>query len=171
MIIRADKITVARGQLDTAIELILGDKDIISSVVLVHSAWSVLKDLLKVRNIKSSRSWMPELLSELSENEVWKKIDQVWNFSKHAKGDPESFIEFKADYIEGALCMALYDFSQIGKQSRIMDIYQLWFIAKNKELFGQHKIFLEAERLFPDMQSKGDKEQKELALRAIGTIE
>lgn len=167
MIVKVDKITVAGCQLDTAIELILSDKDVVSAVVLVHSAWSVAKDLLKIRKIESSRTWMPEFFPDSSEREVWNQLDLVWNFCKHAKDDPDNHIKFKADYIEVALFLALYDFSQLSVKSKAMEIYEVWFIAKNEKVFVQHEVFSQASKVFPELSKNTIYVQKKIGLEAV----
>jgi hypothetical protein len=48
---RLDKITAARRQLDTAIELLFENRDVVSICVLMHGAWSIVKDLMKTENL------------------------------------------------------------------------------------------------------------------------
>ena len=171
MILRIDKISAAGCQLDTAIELILSDKDVISTIVLVHSAWSVIKDLLINSEKESSRAWMPELFPNTPKEDVWKKIDDVWKFCKHANRDPHGLIEFSSDHIEIALFLALYDFSQISVKSKRMKVYEDWFIAKNEKVFFQYEAFSQATQIFPDLDKKSTNEQKRMGLNAISSID
>jgi hypothetical protein len=41
---RLDKITAARRQLETAIELLFENRNVVSICVLMHGAWSIVKD-------------------------------------------------------------------------------------------------------------------------------
>jgi hypothetical protein len=85
---RLDKITAARRQLGTAIELLFENRDVVSICVLMHGAWSIVNDLMKLRELESSRDWMLEHFPNMSETEVWKELTSVWTFCKHAKKRP-----------------------------------------------------------------------------------
>ncbi len=169
-IVKIDKITAAGCQIDTAIELALSDKDVVSAAVLTHSAWSIVKDLLIVKGIESSRSWMPEHFPNSTENEVWKKLDEVWMFCKHANKDPNAIIEFSSKYIEPALFLLLYDFSQISVKSKTMDVYELWFIATNENLYKTYDVFTSASEFFPSINTMSPAKQRMVGLKAILSI-
>ena len=170
---KADKITVAGCQLDTSIELIFGLKDVISAAVLIHSAWSVIKDLLKHKGIESSRSWMTEFFPDTPEKDVWKTLDEVWNFCKHAqkKDEVDKLIQFPVGYIETVLFLALYDFSQISTiKSKTMDVYELWFISKHEETFKDHDVFKYASELFPGLANLSREQQARCGFEALSKI-
>ncbi|MDI1227320.1 MAG: hypothetical protein PSY14_06520 [bacterium] len=167
----ASKITAAGCQLDTATELLLSSRDLLSAAVLIHSAWSVTKDLLAHKKTESSRSWMAELFPQLTEIEIWRKLDEVWTFSKHANKDPDAVIQFSGGYVEAVLFLAIYDFSQISPvKSKTMDIYELWFIAKNANLFSGHEVFIQASKLFPDLASLSYKQQAIAGFKLISSV-
>lgn len=151
-IFKVDKITAAGCQLDTAIRLIFEGEDQVSACVLIHSAWSIIKDLLKHKSTESSRDWMTELYPEKTKQEVWQTLDQCWNFFKHAKDDPHKILEFPEGYVEPALILALHDFSQLSVLSKSMDVFQLWFIAVHKEHFENHEVYEPAASLFQGIE-------------------
>lgn len=167
---RLDKITAARRQLGTAIELLFENRDVVSICVLMHGAWSIVKDLMKHRELESSRDWMPEHFPNMSETEVWKKLTSVWSFSKHAKKDPDSVLELQVDHVERALFLAVHDFQQISISSDNIDTFQLWFVAKNKDLFESYEPFQHASEFFPDLSAMNPIEQRKAGLLALTRI-
>lgn len=178
---RLDKISVARSQIDTTIKLIFENHDSISVATLLHPAWHILKDLLGHKKIKSSRDSMAEIQlqktenSNLTEQDIWKILNTDWNFMKHAKGDPDEILYFEDDYLEGVTMFLISDFSEIATQSSRMDIYQLWFIAKNPDIFNSKNreginVYEEAILAYPDLHdlhAKEISEQKQIGLSIL----
>ena len=171
------KISVARSQLDTVIKLIFENDDSVSIATLLHPAWHILKDLLRHKAIESSRDWMAkdQLIKPqnngLKEKDIWGILNKDWNFLKHASGDPDGVLDFDDDYLEGVTMFAINDFGQIADQSPNMNIYQLWFIAKNPDLFKDQSVCEASSSIFPDLHVKDVCEQKQLGLGILGKSE
>lgn len=98
-LIQIDKITAARLQIETAIELVFRDGDVVSQINLIHSAWSIIKDLISDKNknladeekIQISRERFLDLHPDRTDdNQVWKELDEPWTVFKHARDDPHS---------------------------------------------------------------------------------
>lgn len=170
-VIRIDKIQAASRQIDTSIELLFNNKDQVSICMLLHSAWSVLKDLANFYSKgDTSRIWIADLHPRESQNIVWKKIDELWNFCKHAKNDPNKCYEFLEDYSEPALMLVIYDFSLISYTTPHMQLYQLWFVSKNKDAFEAYDYLREANEIFPKINEMSVRDQRSFGYRELQKV-
>jgi len=166
-IYKVSKTTAACCQLDTAIKLLLTSEDDVSVCVLIHSAWSILKDLHRHKNSKSSRDWVVECFPDDKPKDTWKVLDSNWNFFKHANTEHNEVLDFDAGYLEYALMFALNDFGLLSAKSTSMEVYQLWFIAKYQEYFTEEnsrELLENANNLFPDLPSKPANQQRNMGL-------
>jgi hypothetical protein len=170
------KSNAAGRQLETAIRLDFESVDDVSVCVLLHSSWSILKDLLKHKKLESTRDWMAKEYAKQSGDDPAKFYTlaaQDWNFFKHAKCDPTKAIHFNNEYLHKALMYAIHDFSQISQPSIIMGIHQYWCCAKHLlpddvPVTAEYLAFIkEANKLFPDLHIKNEREQRLLGLEAL----
>ena len=177
-VVTINKITAASCQIDTAIEVIFRNTDVVSPIVLTSSAWSLIKDLLKINKEKDfSRTWMVELfppedgiLSKDHANSIYKKLDEPWNFFKHAEFDHSKLLKIADDIVESMLLLVIHDFSLLAKESLYMDTYKLWFYAKNKDIFDRpitKDLYSSACEIFSDIGSKSLAEQRNQGLKEI----
>jgi len=106
-------------QLDTAVYLLKNrSEDPISTGILVYSAWSVVKDLLRDGATGAVRHYYAEA------GGCFDKLHEFWNFCKHAKEDQNCEMHFPEGYIETSLFSAIHDFSLIHELSQNMgDFY------------------------------------------------
>ena len=72
--------------------------------------------------------------------------------------------------MERALFLAVHDFQQISISSDNIDTFQLWFVAKNKELFESYEPFKHASEIFPDLSAMNPIEQRKAGLLALTRI-
>jgi hypothetical protein len=79
MTYQVDKQRAAEAQIDTAIELFLKDRCAISTVVLGHGAWNIIKDVSKDKQIETSREWMYKL-QNATEKEFYRHFNRYYNF-------------------------------------------------------------------------------------------
>lgn len=167
-----DKITAAKHQLDTAIDLFFLDRDPISIRTLLSSAWNVLHDLLAKTDLESSRDWITKSFPDHSQKEIMGILKHDWSFFKHADRDPERILKFDDRANQELLMFAVNDFAQLTKATTfIMEVYQLWFIAKNEAIFENTKhenLFEFAQSVFPNLSALGSTQQKELGRNALG---
>ncbi len=165
------KLQAAGCQIDTAIELLLKEGCEVSACVLIHSAWSIVKDIGKTRGIQGSRDWAAESFPEKKPEDVWKELDSYWQFFKHANSDPDKILDFDSDYLETALMLLTNDFGQLYDQSTSMDVYQLWFIAKYSQEFFSDKtsrsLVETSVSLFPNLTGKTPSEQRAMGLKEL----
>ena len=166
-----DKITAAKYQLDTAIDLFFRDRDPVSIRTLLSSAWSVLYNLHCKQGLESSRDWMASCFPDHTPKEIGNILTHDWNFFKHAKEDAEDILAFDDSANQELLMFAVNDFAQLTKATTfIMEIYQLWFIAKNEAIFekvNQENLFEFAQSVFPNLSALDIAQQKELGRNAL----
>ncbi len=164
---KISKITAANVQLNTALELFFSNKSSITVITLAYPAWHIVKDLLKHHKIASSRDWIRDDHPQFMDKEVWNTQDKDWNFLKHAKDDPEAFLDFDDSYIETILFFIINDFSNLAPQTTLMDFYQLWFIAKNQAIFSNYPVYIESLSYFPNMKDYDLEKQKKIFLQKL----
>jgi hypothetical protein len=58
----------------------------------------------------------------------------------------------------------VHDFQQISISSENIDTFQLWFVAKNKDLFESHELFKHASEFFPALSAMNPIEQRNAGL-------
>lgn len=164
---QVDKITAAKHQLDTAIELFFLDRDSISIRTLLSSAWSILYNLHRKRGLESSRDWMVSCFPDYRPGKIREILTNDWNFFKHARNDAEEILEFDGGINERLLMFAVNDFSQLaGHTTFLMEVFQLWFIAKNEADF-KNNLFDDTQLVFPNLAAFSPGEQKGLARKAM----
>jgi hypothetical protein len=167
--------------LGTSLKLIFENHDSVSVATLLHPAWHILKDLLRHKKIKSSLDSMAEIQlqkpenSNLTEKNIWDILNNDWKFIKHADKDHNEILDFDDDYLEGVTMFAITDFSEVSTQSSRMDLYQLWFIAKNPDIFNSTNgeginVYERAILIYPDLHdlhAKEISEQKQIGLSIL----
>lgn len=137
---KLNKIDVAQRQLDTAIELFFGGKDVVSVHTLAAASATVLADVL---DNSGSTSWRQQMIDDnkrLSKTEILRILRKAQNFFKHADKDPSAEIEFNEFDNDLMLFVATLEFgltiNQGVKGSRPskyltlpMSAFQIWHLA------------------------------------------
>lgn len=129
------KITAARHQLVTAIELFFADRDSISIFTLAANAWEVIDALC-------SRLGLESLSAQARENvPVGKNLRQTYinapyrNFFKHADTDHDASLEpIPETHLESMLFLAVEDYIRLNARAPVhLQVFQLWYLAKYSE--------------------------------------
>lgn len=169
---QVDKTTAAKHQLDTAIDLFFLDRDPVSIRTLLSSAWNVLHDLLAKTDLESSRDWITQSFPDYSQKEIMGILKDDWAFFKHADRDPKRILEFDDGANQELLMFAVNDFAQLTKATTYaMEVYQLWFVAKNETIFEKLKhenLFEFSKSVFPNLATLDLTEQKKFGRNALG---
>jgi hypothetical protein len=133
MALELDKLTVARRQLATAIELLFSGRDTVSVYSLAANAWEVIDVLCRLAGVESfsvqARENIPEG-RDLKRNYV---NSPHRNFFKHADNDPQSTLPPLPDsQVDGVIFMAVEDYIRLHQRSPTQfQVFQLWYIAMN----------------------------------------
>ena len=105
-------------------------------------------------------------------NFFWQKIPAFQGTTRPkpiTKHDPDVFhpaATCRSRIGDNALFLAVHDFQQISISSENIDTFQLWFVAKNKDLFESCEPFKHASEIFPDLSAKNPIEQHKTGLKA-----
>jgi hypothetical protein len=135
--ITVDKLTCARTQIDTAIDLYFRDGDPVSIHTLACAAFEILK------NLNAKRGGKPLLLEfaflDKPEQAGLRKsvIDQMksfQNFFKHADRDPDATKQFRPRLNEYWLFYCIDAYIKIAPVTHNMAFYNLWFIAMHHDI-------------------------------------
>ncbi len=124
-VLRVSKISAARRQLGTAIELWFSHGDPISIHTLTSAAHRVIGDLLRAQGSDDPlyRRIKPEYLSE-----VIGKINAPYNFTKHADTDPDGELEFNTAINAMKILHSILALRQLGE---MMDGTEHAFFVRN----------------------------------------
>lgn len=146
-----NKLEVAGRQLDTAIWLFLNEKDDVSIHTLVSAAFSILRDLAKVKGLPGPYTYVN--VPQHMRKQVEALIKKPQNFFKHADSDPEERLDFDPVRTLYDIIQANGLYAQLSREaSQLMLLYNLWFFAYHKEKMPlESKEEREAYRLIKGM--------------------
>lgn len=154
MALALDKLTVARRQLATAIELLFVGRDLVSVYSLAANAWEVIDVLCRISNIESfsvqARQNIPQG-KDLRRNYV---NSPYRNFFKHADSDPQDTLPPLPDsQVDGVVFLAVEDYIRLNQKSPTQfQVFQLWYIATNPAKLDPDvasEVLAGADEMFP----------------------
>lgn len=167
-------VSIAKEQLSYAAGLYFSRSEISVVATLTFSAYGILIDLLKGRDC--FRDWMQKDHPQITSKKMWKMWNDTWGFLKHGKGGIEER-EIDPNLVELILFTAICDFQALPKIFNIydmprssieMEVYQLWFCAKNEDTFScEHESIFIAKNLFSDILRLDKMDQIELGERVL----
>jgi hypothetical protein len=131
------KIDAAKRQLETAIILYFNEHDFISIHTLLGAASNILADLLKTagKSTQIDETLSPYLLENVKK-EVIKGLRKYQNFFKHARDDPDDFLDFDPKQTEFLLYAVTNDYSTLtGEQPPLFLVYRVWMLTVYKDVF------------------------------------
>ena len=146
------KLEAARRQLDTAIRLFFSGGDSISIHTLAASAANVFADVSDRKLGQSWRSIIRET-NKISKSQLKDIIHREWNFFKHADRDTDSTLEFDESTTDHVIFVASLECGEVKKDlSRIMEVFQIWYIAAYPDKFDSTEpVFETAKKSLPDL--------------------
>lgn len=157
---KLDKETVARRQLDTAIEMLFQGADPISVHTLACAATNIFTDLVRKAGLDTWSDHMVACFPGLEE-EVRRTMRRAQNFFKHADKDHDQVLDFDTTWNDEMIIVGTLEYGELlnargGEKISInMSVFQMWYFAKAREIFageGQH-ILRRADELFPELQT------------------
>jgi hypothetical protein len=169
-------VDVTKEQLSYSVGLYFNRSEVSVVATLVFSAHGILIGLLK--NKDCFRDWMQKDHPQLESKEIWATWNEEWGFLKHARRGVVSR-DINEDFVEKILFTAIHDFqslreklndNSLPKSSLEMETYQLWFYAKNSEIFNCSKskdIIKNADDLFPNIRDMSKNKQIEYGKRVL----
>ena len=175
-IIEIDKKQAASCQIDTAIALFFENKgNTVSVLSLAYSAWGIVKNLLTDQHA-SVRQAFADDYSNLYQK-PWEKLDELWNFIKHAERDANSVFQFPARYEEIVLFSVVHDFGQVFDDwSVCRETYYYWFLATRHHDYSEddkkelQNLLIKAQKRFPCIAQRDITAQKTMGYQSLQAL-
>ncbi|TSC83592.1 MAG: hypothetical protein G01um101413_970 [Parcubacteria group bacterium Gr01-1014_13] len=130
------KISVARGQLKTAIELYFQESEPVAVHALAANAQAILSDLYRKRGLISPiENCIAKLVKTEKQDEVRKAIKGPKNYIKHANKDPDEYYEFRPAQAQFVIWEACEMYKTLTKETpKWAMIYWLWFYMHHQDV-------------------------------------
>lgn len=158
------KVSVARRQLTTAIELFFANRDIVSIYSLAANAWEVIDVLCKHAAIDS----MSEQTRQNVPNGKDLKLSYInspyRNFFKHADSDADKALEpIPTSQVESVLFLATEDYLRLNRRAPIqLQVFQVWYLAKYPEKLSPtvaRELAMTIQETLPELSVQSHAEQ------------
>ena len=153
MALELDKLTVARRQLATAIELLFAERDMVSVYSLAANAWEVIDELCRLSGVESFSVQARENIPQGKDLKRHYINSPYRNFFKHADSDPQSTLPPLPDFqVESVVFMAVEDYIRLNQRSPTQfQVFQLWYIATNPSRLNPNvaaEVLIGADEMF-----------------------
>ncbi len=135
MTVPLTKVSVARRQLTTAIELFFANRDIVSIYSLAANAWEVIDVLCRRAEVHSMSEQTRQNVPDGKDLKRSYINSPYRNFFKHAESDAEVALEpIPTSQVESVLFLATEDYLRLSKRAPIqLQVFQVWYLAKYPE--------------------------------------
>ncbi len=167
------KISAARAQLITALDIFVRDKDPVSVQCLACGGGEIIEGLAEAKGEQPFVTHILKTWPAMDRKEIRRKRNQYWNAFKHfydLKGIPREDEALLAQFSDlnndVALYLGWHDYSTVQRRMPIAaQVFQVWWYALNEEkIEGDLDIIRKA---FPDIRSQPRAEQKRRLRRSI----
>lgn len=155
---RLTKLEAAVRQLDAAILLFFEDRDPVAVCTLAAAAGRVLSDLTEhYLPGQSWRSMVPDRLPHVPRKKIYRMMDRIPNFLKHADQDFESVESFNEYENDLRLFIACDECEDLGHDLSVeMQVFQIWYVAANQNRFNEvddPELFHAANQYLPGLNT------------------
>jgi hypothetical protein len=169
------KITVARAQLVTALDLFVRDKDPISVQCLACGGGEIVEGLADAHSEEPLTMHILKTQPDMDRKAVRKLRNQYWNAFKHfsdreglAREDDELLRRFDDTKNDTALFVSWWDYMTLQKKLPIpAQIFQVWWYALNEEKLAPDADIDLFRTAFPEIRHQERAEQKRRLRRLI----
>jgi hypothetical protein len=167
------KISVARAQLVTALDLFVRNKDPVSIQCLACGGGEVIEKMAEAAGEQSFALHMLKTQPQLDRWAIRKLRNQYWNAFKHVTGrdglqreDAELLAWFDDTQNDAALFVGWWDYLKVVKRLPVAaQVFQVWWFALNEEkVTGGLEVIRKA---FPGIKRQPRAEQKRRLARSI----
>ncbi len=154
MELELEKLTVARRQLATAIELLFSGRDTVSVYSLATNSWEVIDVLCRLAGVESFSVQARENVPQGKDLKLNYVNSPYRNFFKHANSDPQGTLPPLPDsQVDGVVFMAVEDYIRLNQRSPTQfQVFQLWYIATNPSRLDPTvaaEVLVGADEMFP----------------------
>lgn len=169
------KLTVARAQLVTALDMFVRNKDPVSIQCLACGGGEITEALAEGQGEESFVSFIISDQPHMDRKQIRKVKNQYWNAFKHAtthKGmareDDELLAQFSDLNNDVALFLGWWDYIVIQKRLPIAaQVFQAWWFALNEDKVAPDADLSMVRTAFPDIRRQPRTEQKRRLRRSI----
>ena len=168
---RVSKISAAERQLDSALLLFLEGGDIVACHTLAGAASVLLSDLVDKHCPEKSWDRSVQSANSLARNEYFRVLRKSQNFFKHAKNDPDGYIDFEESDFTHVAFLATMNLSELeGKKSLAQSFFQVWYVACYASNLGHEpELVATATKLFGVIEQLSYANQREVAIAKWAT--
>ena len=128
----------ATRQLDVAIELFFENRDILAVFTVANAASVIFADLVALRNPKIGWDRLGSEANGLALGQWFAAIRRTPNFLKHARNDPDAFVEIKPQDVDHILFIACLNHGSLLDRGQAISVtqsvFQLWYLSWYAEL-------------------------------------
>ncbi|MBI3984769.1 MAG: hypothetical protein HY344_02390 [Candidatus Levybacteria bacterium] len=169
-IINVSKLDVAKRELEHAIKLFFNYGDFVIIHLSACAAEEILSGIGKASGIKSFKSQMDGYIKPEKQAFVLKKLNEPYNFFKHANSDPDKLLRFNPASSEFVIWDDIRMYQELTIEiTGFMTAFRLWFYLKHKDiLIAQTKEQLES---FKEMSKDIDLNDRASFLEAANKLE
>jgi len=169
------KISVARAQLVTALDMFVRDKDPVSIQCLACGGGEVIEGLADVMGKEPFATHIMKTQPGMNRTAIRWRRNQYWNAFKHffdQKGIPREDEEMLAKFSDVNNDVALYvgwtDYGIVQKRMPVAaQVFQVWWYALNERVLSPDANLNAVRTAFPDIARQPRAEQKRRLRRSI----
>jgi hypothetical protein len=169
------KVTVARAQLVTALDLFVRDKDPISVQCLACGGGEIVEGLADAHGEEPLAMHILKTQPDMDRKAVRKLRNQYWNAFKHfsdrqglAREDEALLGRFDDTKNDAALFVSWWDYMTLQKKLPIpAQVFQIWWYALNEERLSPGADIDLFRTAFPEIRHQERAEQKRRLRRSI----
>ncbi|MDT8283709.1 MAG: hypothetical protein RQ982_12995 [Gammaproteobacteria bacterium] len=134
--IEADKMEVARRQINSSIKFLFNNEDPIPIHTIISAGLRILRDIAKHKNI-SYEGLIDQVIKPHLRKQFWSSINTTANFFKHADKDPDGVLGGVDEELNDALILiSITYYEYLNKDiSSEMKAFKVWFMMSNPHFF------------------------------------
>jgi hypothetical protein len=133
--INLSKLDVAKRELEHAIKLFFNHGDFVIIHLSVCAAEEILSGIGKSSHITSMKSEMGKYIKPEKLEYVQKKLNEPYNFFKHANNDPDKLLAFNPESSEFNIWDSINMYQELTSEiTGIMSAFRIWFNIKHKDI-------------------------------------
>lgn len=145
--IYVSKLDAAKRELEHAIRLFFNDGDFVVMHLISNAALEILSGLGKKSGIKSFKKDLHDTVNAAfnakKKKEVLRKLNNSYNFIKHANSDPSEQLKFYPESNPFTIFDAVIVYQKLtGEKTGMMESFRIWFSLKYPETLLDGENFI-----------------------------
>lgn len=129
------KLDAAKREIEHSIRLFFSYGDVVVIHLVSSASYKILSDLGRIVGITSARDQLYKRVKKGKVKYVRKKLDETYNFFKHADRDPSRLVKFSPESSEFIIWNSINIYQSLTKEiTGLMMSFRVWFFLKNNDL-------------------------------------